>query len=117
MPEKRECIFEGATTPDANAGTVVNGLAKSLGQIEVLTRELGVGMRVEIIGDADPSGSLRRNQALIAQRAQWLFAALVIEGVNEDLVSVGASQPDAGGEVDPQRRRAYVRVLTTGDAR
>ena len=71
---------------------------------------------VVVIGHTDRAGSQRRNDALSLQRARWVRARLIAEGVPKDRIeAIGRGERDpliqtADGVAEPQNRRVEIRV-------
>lgn len=102
----------GSARLDAHARGAVNALAGVMG---VCVRE--AGLRAEIGGHTDTTGSDEANLALSRERAGAVRAALIARGVPAEAVSAegyGASQPIADNATDEGRaanRRTAVRWI------
>jgi len=102
----------GSARLDARARGVVNALASVLG-----TCLRGTGLRAELGGHTDSTGSAEGNLALSRARAVAVREALVARGVPGDALSAqgyGATQPIADNDTDEGRmanRRTAVRWI------
>jgi OOP family OmpA-OmpF porin len=95
-------FVSGSARLDARARGVVNALASVLGACL-----RGTGLRAELGGHTDSTGSAEGNLALSRARAIAIREALVARGVPGDALSAqgyGATQPIADNETEEGRR-------------
>lgn len=106
-------FVSGSSRLDAHARRAINALAAVLGPC---LRD--AGLRVEINGHTDATGSDQANQALSLARAQAVRAALVARGVPDGLLSAaghGATAPVADNSSEAGRaanRRIELRWIS-----
>ncbi|MGH8772897.1 MAG: OmpA family protein, partial [Burkholderiales bacterium] len=83
----------GAPTPTRGQEAVLDSLAADLRELEVLTRGLGLALRVTVTGHTDSTGRETSTLALSLGRAEVVRALLKTRGVDPDLLSIRGAGP------------------------
>lgn len=79
-------LFGDDTTPRYDPKADLDRLASSVLDAITLSRELGVGLTLRVLGDNDRPGSDAINVRVRERRRDWLAAALVERGVPEGML-------------------------------
>ena len=86
----------GAAELPRGGDTLLAHAAAALEELGAIGREAGIGVRVDVIGHTDGTGSEGTNVRLSRARAEWALSALEAHGVRDvtlAILGVGASQP------------------------
>lgn len=83
---RRRLLFDADAKPRYDPEVPLDAMARDLLDAVALARELGVSLRVRVLGDNDRPGSDAINVRVREQRRDWLAAALVERGVPAQLL-------------------------------
>jgi OOP family OmpA-OmpF porin len=86
----------GAAELPRREDAILDQVVATLEELGAIGRDAGIGVRVDVIGHTDGTGSEGTNVRLSRARADWVLSALEAHGVRDvtfAILGVGASQP------------------------
>lgn len=121
--EKTTIHFQkGKAQPVPGQEVILVDLAETIQRLVETAQHLGMSIRIEVFGHTDLSGSVETNLKLGQERATYVIAALMAQGLTE--INIGAVRAGSKQPLQPEiteqdraiNRRVSLRVLLTGTA-